>query len=119
MAKDDYFVLAYKLLQYLYRCLKEGKPADWGLISPNSKDFPVNQEYLAYLISHLLADGYIEGIAEVRKIGRTVQFKETDGLRITPAGIAYLQENSMMKKAEKFLGPAGEIADLMISGWNR
>ena len=53
MAKDDYFVLVYKLLRYLYRCLKQGTPADWDLISPNSKDFPVNQEYLAYLLSYL------------------------------------------------------------------
>ena len=116
MSKDDYFVLVYKLLQYLYRCLKQGVPADWELLSPNSKDFPVNQEYFSYLLSHLLADGYIEGIAEIQKAGSPVKFKETDGLRITPNGIAYLQENSIMKKAEKLLGPAGEIADMVISG---
>lgn len=115
MAKDDYFVLVYKLLRYLYRCLKQGIPVDWNLVSPSSRDFPVNQEYFTYLLSHLLEDGYIEGIAEVQKVGRSVQFKETDGLRITPAGIAYLQENSIMKKVEKALGPAGEIADLLIS----
>ncbi len=25
MAKDDYFVLVYKVLSYLYACLKKGK----------------------------------------------------------------------------------------------
>ena len=34
MSKDDYFVLAYKLLRYLYRCLKEGTPASWDIIAP-------------------------------------------------------------------------------------
>ena len=67
------------------------------------------------MLSHLLADGYIEGIVEIQKVGSPVKFKETDGLRITPNGIAYLQENSIMKKAEKLLGPAGEIADMVIS----
>lgn len=70
MSKDDYFVLVYKLLRYLYRCLKEGTP---------------------------------------------VQFKETTGLAITPKGIAYLEENSTMKRVQEFLGPTGEIANMVIS----
>ena len=117
MAKDDYFVLVYKLLRYLYRCLKENIPASWEVIAPNTKDFPIGQEYFAYLLSHLLADGYIEGIVEVKKIGGPVQLKETGGLAITPKGIAYLEENSMMKRAAEFLGPAGEIANAVISKW--
>ena len=115
MAKDDYFVLVYKLLRYLYRCLKENLPASWEIVSPNTKDFPIGPEYFIYLLSHLLADGYIEGIAEVRTIGSPVQFKETGGLAITPKGIAYLEENSIMKRVGEFLGPAGEIAHVVIS----
>ena len=92
MSKDDYFVLAYKLLRYLYRCLKEGTPASWDIIAPNTENFPVSQQYFTYLISHLLADGYIEGIVEMKAIGAPVQFKETTGLAITPKGIAYLEE---------------------------
>ena len=115
MAKDDYFVLVYKLLRYLYRCLKENIPASWEVIAPNTKDFPIGQEYFAYSLSHLLADGYLEGIAEVKKIGSPLQFKETSGLAITPKGIAYLEENSTMKRVGEFLGPAGEIANAVIS----
>ncbi len=28
MAKDDYFVLAYRILKYLYECFKAGERAD-------------------------------------------------------------------------------------------
>ena len=115
MSKDDYFVLAYKLLRYLYRCLKEGTPASWSIVTPNTESFPVSQQYFAYLLSHLLADGYIEGVAEMKAIGAPVQFKETTGLAITPKGIAYLEENSTMKRVQEFLGPAGEIAGMVIS----
>lgn len=115
MAKDDYFVLAYKLLRYLYRCLKEGERADWDLLSPNTREFPIGQEYFAYLLSHLLADGYIEGIAKVRKLSSPLRFKETTGIAITPKGIEYLEENSTMKRVGEFLGPAGEIANVVIS----
>lgn len=115
MGKDDYFVLVYKLLRYLYRCLKENTSASWEIVSPNSKDFPIGQEYFTYLLSHLLADGYIEGITEVKRVGRPTQFKETTGLAIAPKGIAYLEENSIMKQVGEFLGPAGEIANAVIS----
>jgi hypothetical protein len=115
MAKDDYFVLVYKLLRYLYRCLKENTSVSWDIVAPNTKDFPIGQEYFTYLLSHLLADGYIEGIAAIKQIGASTQFKETTGLAITPKGIAYLEENSAMKRAGDFLGPAGEIANAVIS----
>lgn len=115
MAKDDYFVMVNKLLRYLYKCLKQNITPDWDLVAPNTKDFPVHEEYFAYMLSHLLAAGHIEGIAEVRKVGSPVRFKETDGLKITPDGIAYLEENSTMKRVTEFLGPAGEIAGTILS----
>lgn len=115
MAKDDYFVMVYKLLRYLYQCLKEECTADWDIVCPNTKDFPVGEDYFAYLLTHLLADGYIEGIAEVRAIGSHARFKETTGLAITPKGIAYLDENSTMKRVGEFLGPAGEIVNVVVS----
>lgn len=115
MAEDDYFVLVNKFLRYLYKCLKQNIAPDWNLLAPNTKDFPVHEEYFTYMLAHLLADGYIEGIAEVRRIGSPVQFKETSGLKITPAGIEYLEENSTMKRVTEFLGPAGEIAGTVLS----
>lgn len=115
MAKDDYFVLVYKLLRYLYRCLKENTAVSREIVSPDTKDFPIGQEYFSYLLSHLLADGYIEGLVEVGRIGSPTLFQETTGLSITPKGIAYLEENATMKRVGELLGPAGEIASAVIS----
>lgn len=115
MGKDDYFVLVNKLLRYLYKCLKNDIEPDWDIIAPNTKDFPVHEEYFTYMLSHLIADKYIEGISEIRRIGKPVQFKETTGIAITPKGIEYLEEDSTMKRITEFLGPAGEIAGAVIS----
>lgn len=114
MAKDDYFVLVNKLLRYLYRCLKDNLQPDWSLLAPNTRDFPIHEEYFVYLPSHLLAEGSIEGIAEVGKTGGLSRFKETSGLKITPAGIEYLEENSTMKHVTELLGPAGGIAGTVL-----
>lgn len=51
----------------------------------------------------------------MKAIGAPAQFKETTGLAITPKGIAYLEENLTMKRVQEFLGPAGEIANMVIS----
>jgi len=110
MAKNDYFVLAYRVLSYLYACLKEGEPADWEYLNYNTKDFPIGEEYFRYLLEHLLLDEYIEGIVLISRVGTKAKgIKETDGISITPKGIEYLQENSTMKKAAEFLKSVKEI----------
>ena len=36
MSRDDYFVLVYQILAYLYTCLKEGQQADPDYLKPDS-----------------------------------------------------------------------------------
>lgn len=36
MAKDDYFVLAYRILKYLYECFKAGERADTEMFGPGA-----------------------------------------------------------------------------------
>ena len=103
MPKDDYFVLVYKLLSYLYACLKEGAAPDMEYLSCNTPDFPVGEEYWNYILCHLIEDGYLEGATIVPVLGRVSPVVKILRLQITPKGIEYLGENSMMKKATNFL----------------
>lgn len=107
MSKDDYFVLAYKAAAVPVPLPEGGNSGELGHHCPNTENFPVSQQYFTYLISHLLADGYIEGIVEMKAIGAPVQFKETTGLAITPKGIAYLEENSHHEACAGISGPGG------------
>ncbi len=114
MAKDDYFPLLYKLLSYLYKCLKEGRSPDYDLLAPETRNFPIGDEYFSYLLGHALKDGYIEGIALERGVGRRPVPRVTSGLRITPQGIAYLEENSIMRKVAAQLGAGAEMVETVF-----
>ena len=102
MAKDDYYVLAYRLLAYLYACLKEGEKPDPEYFKAGTEKFPIGEEYWNYLFIHLCEDGYIEGIRITKRLQNMVSIRTCD-IAITPKGIEFLQENTSMKKALQFL----------------
>lgn len=45
MAKDDYFVMVYKILSYLYVQLKSGEDVDEKIISHDSSILQINKRY--------------------------------------------------------------------------
>ena len=110
MAKDDYFVLAYRLLAYLYACLKAGETPDQDYLRPGTGPFPVGEAYWNYLLLHLYEDGYLEGVRPVSFAGQPGKgVKLLPDLGITPKGIQFLAENSMMAKARSFLKELKEV----------
>ena len=62
MAKDDYHVIVYQILSYLYQRLKKGEPVDVSMLSPDSPLFKVNKRYWAYIIYNLSRHGMIEEV---------------------------------------------------------
>jgi len=100
MARDDYFVIAYTILQYLYKCLKTGSTPDKSIL--NHEYFDVDEGYFGYILEHLYADGYVEGVRLLSILG-----KERPAVRIltnfaiTPKGIEYLSDNSKLQKAKE------------------
>lgn len=97
MAKDDYFVLVYKLLEILYAMLKKGKVITDDELKELSDGLP--QEYWEYILKSLDKEGYITGIIPIYSLnGNSIKIIN---LQITPKGIEYLQDNSKMKKAKE------------------
>ena len=110
MARDDYHVIVYQILAYLYQCLKNGEPVDEKQISFKSDFYNINQKYWIYIMTHLLEDGYIEGIIVNQDINSdTPLIFRLHDCQITPKGIAYLADNSLMEKAKQFFKDAKEI----------
>ena len=105
MAKDDYHVIVYQILSYLYQQLKAGTPVDEQKLSAESL-FGIPEKYRDYILKNLLSDGYIAGVSvhESRYInGQThIKFLHLDKCEITPKGIEYLTDNSFMNKAKDF-----------------
>ena len=54
MAKNDYFVLVYKILSYLYKCLKKGREPSEEYLKPLTKDFPIEYSYWSYIMEHIV-----------------------------------------------------------------
>ncbi len=103
MARDDYFVVVYKILKYLYECLKSGKSPDiYNILT--AETYGVNESYFEYIIAELFEEGYIKGVSMINVIGRTTPaIKITPNITIKPKGIEYLQENSTIARAKNFL----------------
>lgn len=112
MAKDDYFVIVYQILTYLYACLKQGKPVNVDYIKVGSPLFKANitEDYWRYIIEHMYKQGFVEGVVVDDTIDNAPVFIwKLEQTRITPDGIEYLNENSMMAKVRKYLKEAKDI----------
>lgn len=109
MAKDDYYVIVYKLLAYLYVCLKNGESVDERLIDSKGKLLDINESYWLYIIRHLYDDGYVEGISITRAYGKMYIVDNLQDIMITPKGIDYLCNNSLFEKAKSFLKDIKDI----------
>ena len=99
MAANDYHVIVYQLLSYLYECLKEGQFPNIDALDKFRVDKNINERYWDYILIHLLEDGLVEGASLVSIPGRDWPgIKYTRRFAITPTGISYLVENSLMQK---------------------
>ncbi|MBQ7564619.1 MAG: YjcQ family protein [Lachnospiraceae bacterium] len=101
MTKDDFFVIAYKILAYLYACLKAGEDPKLEEISDSRLNIP--ERYWYSIITMLYREGYIEGMKEINTVWMPETYYSFDRPTITVKGIEYLEDNSMMKKARDAL----------------
>lgn len=62
MAKDDYHVIVYYLLSYLYYCLKGGIQPENKLLSLEEYPVQINEAYSAFIYSELMRKGFITGV---------------------------------------------------------
>lgn len=110
MAKDDYYVIAYQILSYLYNSLKKGRDIDEALLRHDSPLFKakLNERYWKYIIRNLKEEGYIHGLIG-QWLDDDYMISCLEQAEITPKGIDYLCDNSLMEKAKKFLKGAKEI----------
>ena len=103
MASNDMQVLMYKILKYLYECMKLGKEARLEDFSYNSKLFDIPKNYWLEIICTLVTHGYIKGFKVYENKYKDVKlYIENDPpFKITYEGVIFLEENSGMKKASE------------------
>ena len=111
MARDDYHVIVYQILAYLYQCLKNGGDVDVRALQYNSPLIKAkNERYWHYIIYNICDEGLITGIQFATLDGADSRIPiDMTRCQITPLGIEYLCDNSFMKKARQFLKELKEI----------
>lgn len=109
MAKDDYYVIVYKILAYLYVKLKAGEEIEPEMLMYDGTLFHINRKYWVYIFENMVNDGYITGLSNI-SVGEGYYLREQlPECQITPKGIEYLCENLLAEKAKQFLKDIKEI----------
>lgn len=104
MAKDDYYVIVYKILLYLYACLKRKIIFDSKTYSHAIGKDSINPDYLTDIYIMMSEEGYISGVKTTEAWGDiSILLSYEKDLKITPKGIEYLQDNNRMHKIGKML----------------
>ncbi|UPQ86419.1 YjcQ family protein [Ignavigranum ruoffiae] len=110
MSKDDYFVIVYQLLKYLYDCLKKGIQPDYDKLTASYFNIP--ESYWGYIIDSLLKEDFIQGPKGIpTKDG--IIFNDFKGMMITPKGIQYLFDNTFLEKIKRTLKDVKDITPFM------
>lgn len=113
MAKDDYFVIVYRVLTYLYACLKRKILFDEVTFQAAVRKHVENDEYFTNVLRLMQEDGMIEGLTFAKAWdGIYLLASEVRDAQITQKGIEYLKGNSRMKKIGQALK---EAVDLIAS----
>ena len=100
MAKDDMRVVLYKILTYLYQCLKDG-------VKPN-----IQQAQKLCDVNPLYWNAVIDDCIERKLIRVPLKspFKDVyDDLQITLDGVEYLEEAKPMNRVKQVIGEAFEV----------
>lgn len=103
MAQNDMYVVMYKIIAYLYDCMKRGvEPVDakW---SHDALGIP--ESYWTSVVNELVAHRYIVGV-EVNSFLSGERMVSSFRPEVTMEGVAFAQENTMMAKAAAFLRDA-------------
>lgn len=100
MAHDDYELITYKVLKYLYDCLKSGEPVERIRLTREYYDIPYS--YWEYILIWLIESEYISGVL-ARNTKDGYVFSNLCDTQITPKGIHFLHDNKMFSKVQKFL----------------
>ncbi|MBR3494250.1 MAG: hypothetical protein IKH38_02380 [Clostridia bacterium] len=104
MAKDDYHVIVYKVLGYLYRQLKKGEPVDPEMIRPGSKICPINETYWKYILTTMQEEKLIRGLdIEEGQEDFDPDDEQLKRLIITVKGIELLSDNQLGDRVDKLI----------------
>lgn len=115
MAKDDYYVIVYKILLYYYACLKRKIFFDEFTLNKILEKNNINEEYLIEILYMMKKENLIDNVTVIKAWGNSlILTSELKDIKITSTGINYLEENNKLKKVKDFLLSKIDIVSELI-----
>ena len=108
VASDDMEVVMYKILRYLYECMKKDVEPDLQKYGWHSQLLNVPQQYWCKIIRILVEKNLIIGFV-ILSTKDGVQIQTKPPIEITYEGREFLRENSGMQKAKDVCGETFEV----------
>lgn len=103
MANDDYHVIVYRFLSYLYACLKKGIRTDPKTFERGGPVFGwIPESYMRFVYKTLKEEKFISGLS-VEWYEDDMHVEGLEYMSITPLGIEYLTDNSLMERVKRFM----------------
>ena len=114
MAKDDYDIIAYRVLVYLYAVMKRKIMFETATFNTAVRKHVESDEYFAEVLQMMQNEGLIQGLVFITAWGGDLIIaSDVENAKITVKGIHYLEENDKMKGiGEKLKGAVDIIAKL-------
>ena len=108
MAQNDMEIIMYKILRYLYECMKLDISPTLQKYGWDSDLMDIPKQYWCKIIKILVEKNLVTGFSILTtKDGIMIQTEPQAG--ITYDGREFLRENSGMKKAKEFCGDTFEV----------
>lgn len=116
MARDDYDVIVYKVLVYLYACMKHKIIFEEETFDKSVREKVDNDDYFINVLRMMQDEGLLERLTFVNVWGGDV-FLTSDikDARITSKGIHYLEENERMHRVGNWLKESVDIIAKLAS----
>lgn len=107
---DDYDVIVYRVLTYLYAVLKREIIFDDDTFQAAVRKNVESDEYFVSVLRLMQNEGLIEGLVITKAWGGVYLLgSDLRDAEITAAGIHYLKDNSTMKKVGDTLKAAADL----------
>lgn len=116
MAKDDYDVIVYRVLVYLYACLKREIIFEKITFQEAVRKNVENDAYFNDVLSMMQGEGLIEGLVFTKAWGGDLILSSNmSDAKITASGIRYLKENGIMSKVGSMLKESADTIAKLAS----
>ena len=115
LVHDDFKIVVYKYLAYMYFQLKKGEPLDPEKLMNDGESAlaHINRTYWEFIFDSLEELGYIRWPKDVREAGDPYTPEQLPHCKITPLGIDYLLQISALEEVKKVVGSAKAVVPFL------